>query len=113
MSEAITDRAMSAELELVGKGFTEDQARAAVRQAVRWSTRMASRLSPAIRDQAALDLLEDRLRNVEHDYLVGFIAAAQKPDDARFAEGLESAGFTAGPETRKRYREGMERIAGS
>ena len=61
-------------------------------------------MSPAIREQATLDLLEGRLREVEHDYLAGLQAspgAAERAD--AWEEGMRRAGFTPGPESKAAY----------
>lgn len=100
----ILARCQSAELELVAKGATPAEAQAAVRQSLRWSRKIADRLSPPIREQATLDLLEGRLRSVEGDYLAGLRAAPEPAERARrYVEGMRAAGAEPGPETVARY----------
>lgn len=105
--DALIVRCQSAELELIGKGHSPGSAQAAVRQALRWSRRIGSKVSPPIREQATLDLLEGRLREVEADYLSGLQAAPPPRERAEsWAEGMRRFGATPGPETIAAYEQG-------
>jgi hypothetical protein len=96
-------RCLLAELELEGKGATHGEARAAVRMSRRWAQGVAEKLSPAIREQVASELLEWRLHDVERTYLGGIRRAmleeigmeAATPDGA--AAPSTSSGSRRGP----------------
>lgn len=109
IEERIMARTAQAEVELVGKGYTPERAQAAVRQCLRWSRRFGAKVSPPIRDQATLDLLEGRLREVETDYLAG-LAASPGPEERtdRWAESLRRMGAAPGPELTAAYRQGAQ-----
>lgn len=78
--DAIAARAQRAEIELQSKGLSEQLAQAAVSQAVRWSCAIAAKVAPERREAVALDLIEDRLRHCEQDYLAGMMRATTDAD---------------------------------
>ena len=100
----LISRCQAAELELIAKDYSPAEAAAAVRQALRWSRRIGAKVSPPIREQATLDLLEGRLRTVEQDYLAGLQRQPGPEEKAiAWAEGMRRAGAAPGPETIARY----------
>ena len=75
-------RAALAELELEGLGYSPRMIRAAVRFAVRSAVGRAAELPPDMRERAARELLEVRLRECPR-YLDRMVAAASKPAPGR------------------------------
>lgn len=85
------------QLELTTKGFTEDQASAAIKRSRKWAESIARRVDASIREQAFLDLFTDSLNEAE-----SWLSKVKSSRDA-WEEGLANRGTPVGPMTKEAY----------
>lgn len=65
MLELVASVLQNKQLELEAKGWSSDQAAAAVRRSRMWASRMSEKVNPAIREQAFIDLFNDNIAGAE------------------------------------------------
>lgn len=51
--------------ELESKGYTPDQAAAAIKRSRQWALKLSEKLSPSIREQGFIDLFRDNIAGAE------------------------------------------------
>lgn len=84
-------------IELETKGFTSEQASAAVKRARKWAQSLALKVSPQSRDRVFFELFQASLNECEA-WLIG-IRNSRK----QWQDGLEAAGAVVGPQSTSAY----------